>query len=1120
MKHQKGVPSPPRHHATTPPRQLIGILPVMIFLQFWLLPRNSEAQCFAQESSGTSDIPAAAFRPFCDRSGFSATVVVDHDESCSADLYIIVEARPKGNGVNTLFRGDVAIPPDRYFSNIVSSPAAGAPTLTEVHTLEASSSMAKLFRFRVSLPDVVGSTAFTLPFAFAPNFFFGDVPWRVWFVAKQPAPNGDPVLPTIPPSSGTEILLGTLLFTSPYYPIVGTKNVADVYDEMTGYWADPNPGRAHSVMLLPDGTGALPTLNVDVQELRMGHMNGSGTIRTELIMWPGAQVKVLDGKHLNMAFTDMFTCVGEVSRGISVEPGGQLTATMSNLNDSETAVSLKRGSRLTTQGFVTFVNNYKGVRVDNTPLGSYGNISAFFGTSNTFRNTAPLKSPYTGMSNPTCTRGYGLEIINHPGISLGGGWFDNLNNGVRLVRSTFSHNNGLYSGIRKDAGSSVAHQGYAVWGLGSGTEALTFFNNQISPFGASGPTDKSVYLQNMSLNAIFSAFESDEGVYLQNCKFQRVVIRDCNNLSRSFQNRFFGVRSSNCLPLAEGSKVDNNFFLMSNPGNTGPNGAAILLGEGAAVITPGASSWKLTNNFIDLGAGTPRGIRALGVNKAELRKNDVELLSPLTQDQVGIDVATSANILANCNKVHTVLLESQATGYRFTNVGQSDYTCNENVKTNKGIEFSVLCEGTTIKGSELVNTPTGLLLRGDVTLGPQGLDIMGQPPVQDHGNKWANSWALHDAVFPQIVVLSRFGVDPPEDPGFLPPNNWGNTWFWTEITPVVPTFSCGGFSCSGQYSTPPKDRSVERSVADGSIGTVGLPGVLPRMLENRLYAELKKGPAWANGDPVYYSFMQGKTGTVTEAFWQLQQGMDMLDNRTSGEQSAVSALEAPISAHRQALYLMDSAYASGTEINMSLYAQRLEALSAAEDNLRGLLETMRSNRLALAAQLLAENSAIGATQNWELAEKTLRALEIQLFVQDSVSAQQLAILDSMGTLCPYQFGDAVFRAQVLYNRYEEKVFSPVCAEERVSARNMLAENAVQDALKLYPNPTTGWVTIPNPTGTPRDIRVFDAFGQQVHQLISPDAQIDLTSLNSGVFFLKISDKYAGKSDSIRLIITK
>jgi hypothetical protein len=248
--------------------------------------------------------------------------------------------------------------------------------------------------------------------------------------------------------------------------------------------------------------------------------------------------------------------------------------------------------------------------------------------------------------------------------------------------------------------------------------------------------------------------------------------------------------------------------------------------------------------------------------------------------------------------------------------------------------------------------------------------------------------------------------------------------------------------------------------------------------------------------------------------------MDMLDNRTSGEQSAVSALEAPISAHRQALYLMDSAYASGTEINMSLYAQRLEALSAAEDNLRGLLETMRSNRLALAAQLLAENSAIGATQNWELAEKTLRALEIQLFVQDSVSAQQLAILDSMGTLCPYQFGDAVFRAQVLYNRYEEKVFSPVCAEERVSARNMLAENAVQDALKLYPNPTTGWVTIPNPTGTPRDIRVFDAFGQQVHQLISPDAQIDLTSLNSGVFFLKISDKYAGKSDSIRLIITK
>ena len=76
--------------------------------------------------------------------------------------------------------------------------------------------------------------------------------------------------------------------------------------------------------------------------------------------------------------------------------------------------------------------------------------------------------------------------------------------------------------------------------------------------------------------------------------------------------------------------------------------------------------------------------------------------------------------------------------------------------------------------------------------------------------------------------------------------------------------------------------------------------------------------------------------------------------------------------------------------------------------------------------LRTQNAAIGTTQTWEQSEQQVNDLEIRLFIQDSVSTAQLTLLDALGTLCPQTNGEGVLRAQVLYNRFVEKEFSPVC----------------------------------------------------------------------------------------------
>ena len=66
-----------------------------------------------------------------------------------------------------------------------------------------------------------------------------------------------------------------------------------------------------------------------------------------------------------------------------------------------------------------------------------------------------------------------------------------------------------------------------------------------------------------------------------------------------------------------------------------------------------------------------------------------------------------------------------------------------------------------------------------------------------------------------------------------------------------------------------------------------------------------------------------------------------------------------------------------------------------------------------------------------------------------------------------------------------------------------------EAISIYPNPTTGELTIDNGQLTINNVEVFDIYGRKIHSstltsYLSPLTSINISHLPSGIYFVKIS----------------
>lgn len=69
---------------------------------------------------------------------------------------------------------------------------------------------------------------------------------------------------------------------------------------------------------------------------------------------------------------------------------------------------------------------------------------------------------------------------------------------------------------------------------------------------------------------------------------------------------------------------------------------------------------------------------------------------------------------------------------------------------------------------------------------------------------------------------------------------------------------------------------------------------------------------------------------------------------------------------------------------------------------------------------------------------------------------------------------------------------------------------ISEVLRVYPNPTTGQITVPNPENHLRHITVFDLAGKPVFQTDGQGEALDLSDLANGVYFLRVREVANGQ----------
>jgi len=68
---------------------------------------------------------------------------------------------------------------------------------------------------------------------------------------------------------------------------------------------------------------------------------------------------------------------------------------------------------------------------------------------------------------------------------------------------------------------------------------------------------------------------------------------------------------------------------------------------------------------------------------------------------------------------------------------------------------------------------------------------------------------------------------------------------------------------------------------------------------------------------------------------------------------------------------------------------------------------------------------------------------------------------------------------------------------------MLTEYSLQ-AIKMYPNPAKGVVNFSSASNVALDVAVFDMLGKQVLRANAVQSQLNISSLNPGMYFVKMT----------------
>jgi hypothetical protein len=196
---------------------------------------------------------------------------------------------------------------------------------------------------------------------------------------------------------------------------------------------------------------------------------------------------------------------------------------------------------------------------------------------------------------------------------------------------------------------------------------------------------------------------------------------------------------------------------------------------------------------------------------------------------------------------------------------------------------------------------------------------------------------------------------------------------------------------------------------------------------------------------------------------------------------------------------------------------------------RGFAETVENMAAkGLIQDALNENEKISKQQKTISLTKGLNEIILNApLTSDSTNynfdESELKKLQQIASLCPYEYGNAVYMARAVLSNIDTTIYINECEESEGNngeKRMIFKDNANKDIIiSIYPNPAQSELHIDFNRDVYAKIELMDYLGKVVliRNIKDLNNIIPIQNCNSGVYFLKVSTDIAERNEKIIII---
>ncbi len=851
-----------------------------------------------------------------------------------------------------------------------------------------------------------------------------------------------------------------------------------------------------------------------------------------LIMAPGALIDVLPNVQFIVDDSHMYSC-GNMSQGINAQANSSVRMKGSVIEDAQYAVNLGPNAEMRSVANY-FKNNYISINAvsslpANNPMSIQMNIS-----NTVFESTRSLLPKYTGQTPIPITHPLaGINVSNIINVTLNpdtGNVFRNMNVGILANRTTVYVKNCKFKDILNYDAYAQAPRllGSAIYAKGSvGTYSLTYIGKRDSLAPDFENCINGVKAKQMSISVANGYFKNvDVGV-----ESERSNLADISAKNNTIECNLTGISLlSNLYPtslLVYGNEIRGGYSAFQN---AGPSSNAIGIDLQGNNYSQFGGRHLVVDNKINLGDYGHTGIHVNYSKFFDVLENLVTLENDRNTNMVGIAIENTEQSIFSCNEIEgfrsNQSMDFDEAAIRYISSLGNVIGQNAMNYTSQGIDVIGVCDNgvdqTTIEKNLIGFHFNGLRYRGSAIVCSQ----------INTGNRWIAPFnypgygAINLNIDTNMILFEQFLVNGSGQSS--PPNRIPQGWFFPNgQSDLQLNFSdCDNFGASNPNPIPNLLK-----LSDDSIRTIEYHQELNWQSKVNVYKKLIQHPEYLVDNPDLADFYILNAATAIHFVAQLYVERDsLLANQTTLVQNIKNN---SIDIYEKSETLKQI-YKALENINLKQF--EIDSLIQLSDELMVELDQsiqlndfytyQLNNSIKDNTDLIGQlTDSIQGTEIYVVNEAQISEIESYIYEnpEDDSLVQFNYTLTNIATQCPLAGGIAVFKARAILKGINPSLFYDdvsTCIQSGIVYRK---KEIVQQYCNLYPNPTSGTVSISYSIPADATITVTDAIGKNLlvgkidSQLNS--ATIDLSRFQTGLYFYRISNdsdvRFNGK-----IILTK